>query len=70
MRTQPEAGLAPPGEDAAWSALQTLSGHTAPEIVAGPAHRYAELLVRLYGMFAGMGHRVGRDESERSVTPA
>lgn len=50
-----------PGDDVVKASVRKLSNEE--------ARRYAELLVRLYGMFAGMQHQVNAGRGNRSPAP-
>ena len=50
-----------PGDDVVKASVRKLSNEE--------ARRYAELVVRLYGMFAGMKHQIHNARSNRSSAP-
>ncbi|HEY6452055.1 MAG TPA: hypothetical protein VIX87_05610 [Steroidobacteraceae bacterium] len=50
-----------PGDDVVKASVRKLSNDE--------AKRYAELVVRLYGTFAGMKHQIGNGRANRSAAP-
>ncbi len=50
-----------PGDDVVKASVRKLSNEE--------ARRYAELVVRLYGMYAGMTHQVGNGRAGRAAAP-